>query len=266
MSLKQTKILIFILLTFIFFLNDITSFQCSIGDASKTKLDFTHSDILYKLNDKFEIFFKAKVTTNKEQNWGIEFYQYIYIRNYKIATIYQIKIDLTNLLIVFNSFFRILDEEIYFSPNSNEIIKRTDKKYIFRIVVQNERLLVYQITNKWEALLIRLSFSKQFINNPTYIRFIGLNDNVKIDTEGYEEPLLCGGYLINDMLLISIHYDSFNGESGDIYNEEESIPSNSIKYLYLNFSSTEITKTFTIYEAKIDGKKKKKTFIKNEKR
>ena len=264
MSLIKAKILIFLLLTFFFFVNDVTSFQCSKPETSKTKINFQDSNTEYNLNKKFEIYFKAEVINSNAKNWGIEFDLYynfglIGTQNRKI----KFTIDLKKQLIDFENNFLIQDKV----HHENKIVKRKDKKYRFKFDFQKNNIKIYQIENKSEILLFSTNiniFLPLFLTNNAYIRFIGFdNKEIKINTDGDDEPLLCGGNLVNEMPSKFIHYDSTNGESGDI-NEEESIPSDSIKYLYLNFNSYHMCQNFKIEEIKIDGKSYKVNIVKEE--
>ena len=248
----KNEIIIIFLFTFPFLIKGIISFQCLNGISNVVKLDYKKEDNLYKLENSFDIYFKIEVTNNNEKDWGIEFYEYFQIFFKTIKRVFRFKFDLEKQSILMENKYKIDDKNYDFSPNSNKINKRDDKKYRFRLEVK-KKINVYQIENRIENSIYsgnHFPISSIFLNN-AYINFIGLNNNVKINIEGDDEPLLCGGELINEIPTISIYYYTSNGKSEEI-NEGGSVPSDSIKILYLNFASKLSCKNFEIHSIKIN--------------
>ena len=148
----------------------------------------------------------------------------------------------------------------YYSGKSKRynyvLSKRDDKIYRFKVELKDYQITLFQIEYKYSNILFS---SLLWINDykNINIKFIGYDDDVKINIDGDDQPLLCGGYIIDDTPILYIHYEIiYNGaiENVDIYNQEDSVPSNSLKYAILEFSSTYLCQKFTIHQITIDEK------------
>ena len=138
MSFMKNEIIIIFLFTFPFLIKGIISFQCLNGISNVVKLDYKKEDNLYKLENSFDIYFKIEVTNNNEKDWGIEFYEYFQIFFKTIKRVFRFKFDLEKQSILMENKYKIDDKNYDFSPNSNKINKRDDKKYRFRLEVKKK--------------------------------------------------------------------------------------------------------------------------------